>query len=191
MKTLAKITAVAFILTAALSLNVQAQTAGNPRAKLSVGPETGRPVGDLGDRYQWTLGGSIQAEFPIYRDWVALTVNAGFYNLFAEEGGYTIGGIRYLDDLQVLPAKLGVKYFPVAGLYIHGEAGAAFLLNKSNGGYENSAAFTYAPQVGYRFNLGNQSFLDTGVKWEGNSRFSDGAAANNYMGLRVAYGFSL
>lgn len=191
MKTRAKISIAAVMLTATFIFQTQAQTDENPRVKLSVGPEVGLPVGSLNDRYDWSLGGSLQAEFPVYRHQLALTLNAGYYNLFTDNGGYVIGGTRYRDDLQVLPVKLGVKYFPVGGLYIQGETGAAFLLNKSDGGYDRGTAFTYAPQVGYRFNLDNGSFLDTGVKWEGNSKFGDGGSSNNFIGLRLAYGFSL
>ncbi|SFC75382.1 Outer membrane protein beta-barrel domain-containing protein [Parapedobacter composti] len=191
MKTLIKISITTFLFAAIALVPVQAQTADKPRVKLSVGPETSVPMGDLSDRYDWSLGGSIQAEFPLYRNQLALTLSGGFYNLFAPNHGYTLGGSRYREDLQVLPVKLGLKYFPVGGLFIQGEAGTSFLLNKSDGGYDKEATFTYSPQVGYRFNLGGNNVLDAGIKWEGNTKFSENGTANHFLGLRIAYAFSL
>jgi hypothetical protein len=36
----------------------------------------------------------------------------------------------------------------VSNIYVQGEAGAGFLLNKKDLGYTKSTAFIYAPQVG-------------------------------------------
>lgn len=183
-----KISMLIIILTA-IGLNTRAQD--NPRTKLSFGPEVGLPISDLGDRYDWSLGGSVHAEFPFQGNQWSLTLNAGFYNLFTPNQDNILSGTPYHEDLQVLPAKIGLKYFPVGGLFLQAEAGASFLLNKSDAGYSNDAAFTYSPQVGYRFKLGKESFLDAGFKWEGNTKFSDRGPSNHFLGIRLAYGFSL
>ncbi|HLW31554.1 MAG TPA: outer membrane beta-barrel protein [Aequorivita sp.] len=192
MKTIKRISTAAFLLASALMFNVQAQTQAQisepSRFNLSVGPEIGLPVGDLSDRYEWSLGGSVELEY-LFDNGLGITLNTGVYNLFADDGGYKLDGKKYTDDLQVLPVKLGLKYFVIGGLYIQGEAGASFLLNKEDGGYDKSTAFTYAPQVGYRFDMGNNQFIDAGVKWMGSTKFNDNGSSNNMLGLRLAYGF--
>lgn len=189
MRTLIRATMLVAVLISGSNFIAQAQKRNNSGIKLSAGAEAGLPLGKLHDRYDWNLGGSIQAEFPVYRDQLFVTANAGYYNLFAKDNIY--GRPNHLKDLQMLPAKLGVKYFPVKNFYIQGEAGAAFLLNKSAAGYNKSAAFVYAPQVGYRFALQRKSFIDAGLKWESNSKLSTGSGESSFLGLRVAYGFRM
>lgn len=194
MKTIKQISTVVLLVGSALMFNVQAQTQAQTsepsRFNLSVGPEIGVPVGDLSDRYDWSLGGSVQLEYN-FENRLGLTLNTGVYNLFADDKGYVLDENKYTKDLQVLPVNLGIKYFLVGGLFIQGEAGASFLLNKKDGGYDKSTSFTYAPQVGYRFDMGNNQFLDAGVKWLGSTKYSDHGSSNNMLGLRLAYGFGL
>lgn len=190
MKTLKKIGAATLIIISALTFNLQAQTEAPSKFKISVGPEIGLPVGDLSDRYDWSLGGTIEAEYSIAED-LGLTFNTGFYNLFADNSGYILNETKYTKDLQVLPVKLGLKYFVAGGLFVQGEAGASFLLNKSDSGYDKSTAFTYAPQIGYRIGLSNNEFIDASVKWEGSTKYSSQGSSNNLLGLRIAYGFGL
>lgn len=192
MKTLKKLT-VTFLLASGIMFNAQAQTSEPSKTSgfsISVGPEMGLPIGDLSDRYDWSSGGSVEVEY-LFDNGFGLTFNTGVYNLFAEDSGYILEGKKYTDDLQILPVKLGLKYFLIGGLFVQGEAGASFLLNKSDGGYDKSTAFTYAPQVGYRFDMGNHQFIDAGVKWMGSTKFSDQGSSNNMLGLRLAYGFGL
>lgn len=190
MKTLKKISTVAFVLASAIIFNLQAQTSETSKFSLSVGPEIGLPVGTLSDRYDWSLGGSVELEY-LFDNGLGLTFNTGFYNLFADSKGYDLNGKKFKDDLQMLSIKLGLKYFVYEGLFIQGEAGASFLLNKSDGGYDKSTAFIYAPQIGYRFVLANNQYIDTGVKWMGSTKYSEHGKSNNMMALRLAYGFGL
>ena len=190
MKTLKRLSTTVFILASAIMFHAQAQTSETSPFSLSFGPEIGLPVGDLYDRYNWSLGGSIEVEYALADDF-GLTLNTGVYNLFAEDKGYLMDGRKYTDNLQVLPVKLGVKYYLIGGLFIQGEAGASFLLNKSDGGYDKSTAFSYAPQIGYRFDMGNNQFIDAGIKWIGNTKYSENGNSNNMLGLRLAYGFGL
>jgi len=154
--------------------------------KLSVGPDFGLPIGSFHDRYKWSVGGSVQADFPILRDQLYITVNGGFQNYFAKD----VNGVSG-QDLQLIPAKAGLKFFPVNHFYVQGEAGAAFLTNKSDVGATKSTAFVYAPQVGYQFPLGNKNWLDAGVRFEGNTKFTENGKSNNLLALRVAYSFGL
>src|SRR5690606_23946744 len=145
MKVLKKMSIAGLLLFSALMFNLNAQTSEPPRFNISFGPEIGLPVGDLSDLYDWSSGGSVEAGY-FFNDRLGLTFNTGVYNLFADDSGYILDDKKYTKDLQILPVKLGLKYFLIGGLFVQGEAGASFLLNKSDAGYDNSTAFTYAPQ---------------------------------------------
>jgi hypothetical protein len=141
----------------------------------------------VNDSYDWSIGGSIQADFPIVKDQLYVTVNGGYQNFFAKK----INGVKTGQDLELIPAKAGLKFFIVPSLYIQGEAGATFLANKTDVGATKSTAFVYAPQVGYLFNLGGKNYLDAGVRFEGDTKFTDGGNSNNFLALRLAYSFGL
>lgn len=157
----------------------------------SVGVDAGLPTGNLSNAYNWNLGGSVQADIPVVQNQLFVTVNASYNNIFGKNNVDGTG----LDatNIQLLPVKAGLKYFPVNHLYVQGEAGAAFSLNKSDLGFDNSAAFIYAPQVGYQFPLGGSSFLDAGVRYEGSTKFNSTISDSkvNFVALRVAYAFGI
>lgn len=155
----------------------------------SVGVDAGLPTGNLSNAYNWNLGGSVQADIPVVQNQLFVTVNAGYNNIF---GKNNIDGTG-LDatNIQLLPVKAGLKYFPISHFYVQGEAGAAFALNKSDLGFDNSAAFIYAPQVGYQFPIGGKSFIDAGVRFEGSTKFNSTIDDSkvNFVALRLAYAF--
>jgi len=155
----------------------------------SVGVDAGIPTGNLSNAYNWNLGGSVQADIPVLSNQLFVTVNAGYNNIF---GKNNIDGTG-LDatNIQLLPVKAGLKYFPVSHFYIQGEAGAAFALNKSDLGFDNSAAFIYAPQIGYQFPISGKSYIDAGVRYEGSTKFNSTVDDSkvNFVALRLAYAF--
>ena len=198
MKSTLKISAL-ILAFAGLTLGAKAQTSTTTSTKtstssngviLSIGVDAGIPTGKLSDSYNWNIGGSVQADIPVAQNLFA-TINAGYNSI---QGKKNIAGSG-LDatNIQLLPVKAGLKYFVVPHFYVQGEAGAAFLLNKSDFGDNKSAAFIYAPQVCYQFPLGGKSYLDAGVRYEASTKFSSTADDSkvNFFGLRVAYAFGL
>jgi hypothetical protein len=177
-------------LAAVISVKAQSKdekvTTDRPAFLLSVGPEAGIPLGSLKDHYNWTLGGSVQADYAIVKRFLYVNLNAGYTNIFADN---TPG----LDDLHLIPVKLGLKYYPFSGLnvYVQGQAGVSFITNSSGPYNDKSAAFVYTPQVGYLIPLGKGNYLDAAVKFDGNSKFTDGGSTNNTIGIRIAYAFKL
>ncbi|OOQ57815.1 hypothetical protein [Mucilaginibacter pedocola] len=155
-----------------------------PSSYISIGPDAGIPIGAMHHRYDWNLGGSVQVGVPVSGKSLYFVGNAGFNNLFSKNDAANT------HNLQTLPLKAGLKYFAAGNFYVQGQAGAAFLFNKEKSGYDKSTAFTYAPQVGYQFPAG-ANYIDAGIRWEGNSKFNTGGGWNNFLGLRVAYGFGL
>jgi hypothetical protein len=181
---------------AGLSLGAKAQTATTAAKSstssngviLSIGVDGGIPTGNLSNGYNWNLGGSVQADIPVAHQ-LFVTVNAGYNNLYGKDNAYGTG--LKATNIQLLPVKAGLKFFPVNNFYIQGEAGAAFSLNKSELGFDNSAAFIYAPQVGVQFPLGGKSFIDAGIRYEASTKFNSTIdnSTVNFFGLRVAYAF--
>jgi len=184
---------------AALALLVFLAYAGKTRAqdapvkaakqefRLSVGPEVGLPIGSFKDSYNWSIGGSVQADIPIVQNLYA-TVNAGYNNFFVKDELKQLGG----KNMQLIPVKAGLKYFPVGDIfYVQGQAGVSFLANKSDLQADKSAAFVYAPQIGAMLKLAPKNYLDIGFFFEGTSSFYDGGSSGNFLGLRVAYAFGL
>jgi hypothetical protein len=197
MKTTFKISALVLAF-AGFALGAKAQTSttttktstGPNGVVISIGADAGIPTGKLNDTYNWNIGGSVQADIPVLPHQLFVTVNAGYNSI---QGKKNILGVQGNDapNIQLLPVKAGLKYFPVSHLYVQGEAGAAFLLNKSDLGDDKSAAFIYAPQIGYQFPLGGKSYLDAGVRYEASTKFNSVADNSkvNFFGLRVAYAF--
>ncbi|MFA6083455.1 outer membrane beta-barrel protein [Mucilaginibacter sp.] len=151
---------------------------------LSAGVEAGLPVGHLHDNYNWSFGGSLEGDFPILKNQLYATLNAGYTNIHHNNDSR-------LKDIQEIPVMAGMKYFPISRFYIQGQAGASFLTDHSDLNADKSTTFVYAPQIGTLINLGKSSYLDAGVKFEGNTKFYDNGKSNNFIGLRVAYAFSL
>lgn len=177
---------VGLLLAAVIGVKAQSKdgkvSTDRPAWLISVGPEAGIPLGSLHDFYNWTLGGSAQADYAILNRTLYVNVNAGYQNIFADN---TPG----LSDLHLIPVKVGLKYYPFgANVYVQGQAGVSFL---TNSGLDKSAAFVYTPQVGYLIPLGKGNYLDAAVKFDGNAKFTDGGSANNVLGIRVAYAFGL
>jgi hypothetical protein len=184
----------AFILAfAGFALGAKAQTTTpatttSNGVRFSIGADAGIPTGNLSKSYNWSLGGSLQADIPVANQ-LFVTVNAGYNNIYGKNN--VAGSTLTAKDIELLPVKAGLKFFPVNNFYIQGEAGAGFALNKADVGFNNAAAFIYAPQVGYQFPIGGQSFIDAGVRYEGSTKFNSNIDDSkvNFFALRVAYGF--
>ena len=198
MKSTLKISA--FILAfAAFTFSAKAQTTTTTTStsttsggvRFSIGVDAGVPTGKLSDGYNWNLGGSLQADIPVVSNQLFVTVNAGYNNFFGKNEVVANGVTVSATNIELLPVKAGLKFFPVSNFYIQGEAGAAFALNKSNVGFNNTAAFVYAPQIGYQFQLGGNNYIDAGVRYEASTKFNSNVDDSkvNFFGLRVAYGF--
>jgi hypothetical protein len=181
----------AAIMGATFAVKAQTSTATTSNSVIySVGAESGIAVGNFKDAYKWNLGGSLQADIPIASQFY-VTINAGYQNYF---GKNTIYGTTFSPvDIHLIPVKAGLKFFPVKDIYVQGEAGAAFVLNKSDVGYSNAAAFIYAPTIGVQLPLNGSSYIDAGVRYEASTKFTSGVdnTKTNILGLRVAYAFAV
>ncbi|MDY0904218.1 hypothetical protein [Pedobacter sp. CFBP9032] len=167
MKTFTKIIATsAAVVALFFATNANAQT-----QKLGIGIIGGIPTSDI---YSVALGADLRYQFDVDKQ-LSIPVTAGYTN-FSVKDEFGGGSFGYI------PVKVGAKYFfndSGAGVYGLAELGAGFGTNKGSG-----TSFVYSPALGYAWSNG----LDLGVKYEGLAR--DGASTG-YVGLRLAYGFSL
>jgi len=188
----------ALLVSAAVSTQAQTTSVASPAGssnynkefRLSVGPDFGLPISDLSRGYNWSVGGSIQADIPVITN-LYVTVNAGYRDIFSKSGSEFTGSTG--QDLQTIPLKAGLKYFFVDNfLYVQGQAGATILANKNNAQADKSAGFTYSPQVGVLIKLAKKNYLDAGFYWESTQSFwNDGSGTLNMLGLRLAYTLGL
>lgn len=182
MRTVIKFTLSVAILLQSAAIMAQSEKSGRPAGvRLSAGVETGLPTGKFNAGTRWNLGGSLQADINLASRVLYLTANAGYNNFYSAENSK--------DNLQLIPVKVGLKYFPVGQFYIQGEAGVAFVANKSAIDADKSAAFVFAPQLGYLIPLGGRNYLDAGIRFESNSKFYEQGSRANFFGLRLAYAF--
>ena len=160
----------------------------NPQEwRISVGPDAGVPVGQFSNAYNWNFGGSAQVDIPILHK-LYVTVNAGYEDFFVKKNQADVTQ----RNLQLVPVKAGFKWFFVGNLlYVQGQAGVAFVGNKSDLDADNSAIFDYAPQVGVLLKLAPKNYLDLGVRFEGMAPIYKDGSYNNFLGLRAAYAFGL
>ena len=196
MKNSIKIAALIVAITGAhFAANAQTTSSGSNSSTTSTGiiysagVESGITSGSLRGSHNWNLGGSLQADIPVASQ-LFVTTNAGYQNYFGSDHNFST---NLSDaDIHLIPVKAGLKYFPASSFYVQGEAGADFALDKSAVGYDKTAAFIYAPQIGVQFPLGGKSFIDAGVRYESSTNFisNDDHSKVNVFGLRVAYAFA-
>ena len=168
--------------------SVSPSTSSDKEFRLSVGPEFGLPLGNFSNAYNWTFGGSVQADIPILSRFY-VTVNAGYNEAFVKTNS---GDDNPGRDLQLIPVKAGLKYFFFDDLvYVQGQAGATFLANKTETGADKSAGFTYSPQVGVLVKLAPKNYIDAGFYWQQTQSFWTGESDLNTLGVRLAYSFGL
>src|ERR1700712_1887779 len=124
MKTTFKISALVLAF-AGFALGAKAQTTTPASIKTSTGPngivisvgvDAGIPTGKLNDSYNWNIGGSLQADIPVIQHQLFVTANAG-YNSFQGKNNILGSGID-APNIQLLPVKAGLKFFPVNNFYI-------------------------------------------------------------------------
>jgi hypothetical protein len=151
---------------------------------------SGFSAGSFKNTNKWNIGGSLQADIPVSTN-LYITANAGYLN-FSGRNNYFPNG-NDAPDVNLLPVKAGLKYFPVKRFYEKADAGSAFVLNKHKVGYGKSAAFIYSPQIGVQLPLGAKNFMDAAAIYEASTKFTSGVNNSkvNFFGVRLAYAFEI
>jgi hypothetical protein len=124
------------------------------------------------DAFKYMLGGDIRIEKDLNPRLVG-TLTTGFTHFFEKDhfANYT----QYGSPYNVIPVKLGVKYFVTDNIYVGGEAGAGLAFEQWG------TSFLWSPSVGIAFKNG----MDVSVKYE--DYVKDKATKN--LALRLGYSF--
>jgi len=176
------------------AIGAKAQNSAVPdTTRVSVGLDGGVPNGTFNDSYAYNIGASAQIDVPITEK-LYFTGNIGF-NLFSPntnigENPQAIQGVK-VANMEILPAKVGLKYFLIRTFYLQAEGGESLLLNKSAVYGLNSTGLTYAGQMGILFKMPNRRYIDVGFRYEGVQSFYGDGHYNNFIAARVAYAFNL
>lgn len=171
MKKLILLTAV-MILTSAVCLAQK-----HDGLKFSVGPELALTTGNFSNTHSIGIGGTAQLEFRLQEKLQGVAYGGIiFYN-----GKSSGTGTKY-KGTNIIPLRVGVKYFLTPGIYGGLQAGVGIV-----GGYTASkgTAFSYSPQLGYEFETKNGKSVDVTLKYDG---YAVGGGLGSF-GLRVAYLF--
>ncbi|WP_158288455.1 outer membrane beta-barrel protein [Mucilaginibacter psychrotolerans] len=177
-----------------LTFAAKAQTTRAAKAQFSIGIDAGIATAGIKETNSVMLGVSLQAGIPIAKE-LQFTIGTGFQNYFGKSLALNLQDAPSsykTPSVQIVPLKAGLKYFLEPNFYIQGEAGAAFLLNKSAFSGDKSVAFTYAPQIGVLCPVNtNGNFIDIGIRYEATRKFNADYENSrvSLVGLRVAYGF--
>jgi hypothetical protein len=171
MKTITKIIATSV---AAVALFFTTTDANAQNQKLGIGLNIGAGTGGP----DFAIGGDLRYQIDVDKQ-LSIPITAGYTNLSSSTD---IGNVTIKSNFGYIPVKAGVKYFfdpSGAGLYGLAELGAGFGTTSGSG-----TSFVYSPAIGYAWSNG----LDIGAKYEG---LSQNGGSVGYVGLRIAYGFSL
>jgi hypothetical protein len=179
MNSLSKLLSVAALVTVMFTAtNVNAQTTPAKAWVIGIGVEEGVPIGNYALGTTSTLGGTIRLQYGLSNS-VAITITSGAHHFFSKVDPSSSSGARY-DSFGVIPAKAGLKWFFVHGLYIGAESGVGFEETDAGGGPKR---FLLSPNGGWA-----NKHWDVGIHYDYLS------AKTNYDGLvalRLAYGFGL
>src|ERR1700744_4531304 len=117
-----------------LSYGATAQQSAVPdTTRYSFGLDVNLPNGNLNNGYLFGLGVSGQVDIPLSTKWY-ITGNIAYDTYFAQKSQtanpYGIQNSS-MAKLQVMPVKIGIKYFLIRTFYLQVEGGESLILNKS------------------------------------------------------------
>ncbi len=145
------------------------------RFKFSVGPELSFATGTFADGYSFGIGATGQVEFYIQEKLYGTgTSGVIFYNGKSQGNGLKNTG------LNIIPIKVGIKYFIAGSVYVGVQTGVG-IINHQQGTY-----FAYTPLVGYEFKTNSDKALDASLKFDG---YSGSGSSISSVGVRLAYIF--
>jgi hypothetical protein len=176
MRKFTKLAAVALsALAVFFTTDVKAQTTKPGGWSLSIGIEPGIPTGNATDISSFEIGGTGRLEYNASAN-LAVMFTAGYYDFMGKTSTLD-ANVKY-TSLEMVPAKVGVKYYVAPMFYIDGEAGFGFDMN-----YQNHTKLIVSGGAGYASNM-----WDIGVRYE---NYSGQSNSFGLLGLRAAYSFGL
>ena len=181
-KTSKLLSAALVALTLFVCSNAKAQSTPASKFRFGIGVDGLVPVGNTANVANFGLGLTPRLQYGV-SDKFALTFTSGIYHFFPKTITYPAGGsfagftTKYKSD--IIPVKVGFKYFAGSNFYLAGEAGASFEVAEGGG----PVHFLWSPGIGYATKK-----WDIGARYE---NFSGHGYSDGVIGLRVAYGLGL
>lgn len=156
---------------------VQAQA--DKKTVFSLAAEVGYTTGEKVALWGTGLGVSGQAEY-FFKPNFSGTFLAGYINYL----GFSIRGTYKPQGFTTVPIRAGARYYFTKKFYCGGQVGIGILGGGANLIGAAGTAFSYSPQVGYKFNIKKRPCVDVSFKYDAYtySDISFGAA-----GFRIAY----
>src|SRR5579872_568580 len=143
MKTLSKLIAASFTIAALFfTSTVKAQTIPINTLRMSIGVDAGLPTGNLTIGSNFVLGGTVRLQYGITNNF-AITAASGADHFFSKINPAT--GMKF-NSFGIIPAKVGVKFFFVPGLYVAAEGG--FAVEETDSGAGNTKV-VLSPGLGW------------------------------------------
>jgi opacity protein-like surface antigen len=176
MRKITKLFAVATMFVALGTTGLKAQTMGEESpigVRLGIGVSGG--IGEDGSPFKNSYGADARLQLDLTKQ-VSITATGGYTRLIAKDNG---------TDYDFIPAKGGIKVFPIGSMYALGEIGAGFAIKDNS-----KTALIWSGGLGYAWKGG----LDISARYEGYNQDSSSSTyqpANGQFALRLAYGFKL
>ncbi|MCD0490153.1 hypothetical protein LPB86_18070 [Pedobacter sp. MC2016-14] len=177
MKTSKKFLATALLLGVMGSVNVHAQTVEPLKEGKGFRIGIGASGGLTSDSspFDYGLGADARIQWDL-SNYVSVLGTGGYTRMFGKDAN---------ADYDFIPAKGGVKVFPIGNMYALGEIGAGFAIKDGS-----KTSLIWSGGVGYECKNG----LDFSFRYEGYTQDSSSSTYVPYTGqyaLRIAYGFKL
>ncbi|RZL39895.1 MAG: hypothetical protein EOO93_31600 [Pedobacter sp.] len=175
MKTITKLFTIAAAVVTLATTTASAQRSDDPKGvRLGIGISGG--VSDKGSPFEYGVGADARLQLDLSRE-LSITATGGYTRLMAKDN---MG-----EDYDFIPAKGGVKIFPIGNMYTLGEIGAGFAIKEGS-----KTSLIYSAGLGYAWTSG----VDVSVRYEGYKQDSSSITyrrENGIFALRLAYGFKL
>lgn len=175
MKTITKLFTIAAVALTVGSTSAQAQSMERTKGvRLGFGVSGG--VAEKNSPFEYGIGADARLQLDLSKE-LSLTATGGYTRLMAKDN---MG-----DDYDFIPAKGGVKIFPIGNMYAMGEIGAGFGIKE-----DSKTALIFGGGLGYAWSSG----IDISARYEGykqDSASSTYRPQNGQFALRLAYGFKL
>jgi opacity protein-like surface antigen len=175
MKTITKIFSIAAVAFAIGTTSANAQSMDRTTGvRLGFGINGG--VAEKGSPFDYGVGADARLQFDLTKE-LSIMATGGYTRLMAKDN---MG-----DDYDFIPAKGGVKIFPIGNMYTFGEIGAGFGIKDGS-----KTSLIFGGGLGYAWNGG----VDISARYEGYKQDSSSSTyrpQNGQFALRIAYGFKL
>ena len=168
-----------FILISAATISCFAQTGTTP--KLSIGADIGLPTGSVSEVYNSVIGASAKLELPTINSNLKFMLVGG-YSDFLIKSEYT----SIFTSASYAQVEAGARYYFIPMIYLEGDFGVSFNLNKNY--TEQKVGLAYDPTIGVNLPVSAKNAIDIGVRYDG--RVESGGTISQ-VALRVAYKFNL